>query len=149
MWQVAFVLETSWNEWACVQDPFLPYDDIHDQEVSHQADDADDHVDDHDGGLHSCWQQGVGLVVVAAEVAPIVELQVVDLGQQEVVRVLHLWPGVGVEVRWWRRVYAYQKEEWSLVRQGSQPTLIQNTVACMIRTMTATFLCHIYIHLPP
>lgn len=68
----------------------LPYDDIHDQEVSHQADDADDHVDDHDGGLHSRWQQGVGLVVVAAEVAPIVELQVVDLSQQEVVCVLHL-----------------------------------------------------------
>lgn len=76
----------------------LPYDDIHDQEVSHQADDADDHVDDHDGGLHSRWQQGVGLVVVAAEVAPIVELQVVDLSQQEVVCVLHLWLGVGVKV---------------------------------------------------
>lgn len=34
----------------------LPYDDIHDQEVSHQADDTDNHVDDHDCDFHPCWQ---------------------------------------------------------------------------------------------
>lgn len=71
----------------------LPYDDIHDQEVSHQADDADDHIDDHDGDLHTCRQQGVCLVVWTGEVVleerVVVELQVAQLGQQEVIWELH------------------------------------------------------------
>lgn len=46
----------------------LPYDDIHDQEVPHQADDADDHVDDHDGDFDAGGQEGVRLVVGTAEV---------------------------------------------------------------------------------
>ncbi len=72
----------------------LPYDDIHDQEVSHQANNADNHVYDHDGDLHPCWQQSVGLVIGTAKVVleerVVVELQVTELGQQEVVRELHL-----------------------------------------------------------
>lgn len=67
-----------------------PYDDIHDQEVPHQANDADDHVDDHDGNLHACRQHG-GVVVGTAEVVlekrVIVELQ---LSQQEVLREVHV-----------------------------------------------------------
>lgn len=72
------------------KEKLLPDDDIHDQEVSHQADDTDNHVDDHDGDLHPRWQQGIGLIVAIAEVV-VEERVVVKLGQQEVIRELHLW----------------------------------------------------------
>lgn len=76
---------------------FLPYDDVHDQEVSHQADDTDNHVDDYDGDLHPRWKQRFGLIVGTVEVVReervVVELQVAQFGQQEVVRVLHLCRG--------------------------------------------------------
>lgn len=100
---------------VCVQRFLLPYDDIHDQEVSHQADDADNHVNDHDGDLHPRWQQGVGLVVGTAEVVweerVIVELHVTKLRQQEVVRELHLWP---------RGDTVLHRPERSVFREGNQ-----------------------------
>lgn len=72
----------------------LPYDDIHDQEVPDQTNDADDHVDNHDGDLHPCRQQSISLIVGTAEVAleerVVVELEVSELGQQEVIRKFHL-----------------------------------------------------------
>lgn len=71
-----------------------PDDHVHDQEVPYEADDAHDHVDNHDGDLHPGGQQGVGLIIGFAEVVgeqrAVVELQVPQLSQQEVVGELHL-----------------------------------------------------------
>lgn len=64
----------------------LPYDDIHDEEVSHQTNDAHDHVDDHDGDLHPHWQV-VGVVLRVTEVVQ--KRKIVRL-QREVFRVVHV-----------------------------------------------------------
>lgn len=70
-----------------------PDDDIHDQEVPHQADDADNQVDHHHGDLDAGGQQSLRLVVASSEVVlehgVIVELQVAQLGQQEVLGKRH------------------------------------------------------------
>lgn len=71
----------------------LPDDDIHDQEVPHQANDTDDQVDHHHGDLDARWQQSLRLIVASIEVVlehgVIVELQVAQLGQQEVLGERH------------------------------------------------------------
>lgn len=73
--------------------PLSPDDDIHDQEVPHQADDADNQVDHHHGDLDAGGQQGLRLIVASSEVVlehgVIVELQVAQLGQQEVLGERH------------------------------------------------------------
>lgn len=73
--------------------PLSPDDDIHDQEVPNQADDTDNHVDDHHSDLDAGGQQSLRVVVVSSEVVleecVIVELQVAQLGQQKVVGERH------------------------------------------------------------
>lgn len=62
-----------------------PDNDIHDQEVPHQANDTDDQVHHHHGDLDARGQQSLRLVVASIEVVlehgVIVELQVAQLGQ--------------------------------------------------------------------
>ncbi|TNN80065.1 hypothetical protein EYF80_009717 [Liparis tanakae] len=53
-----------------------------------RADDTDNHVDDHDGDLHPCWQQAVGLI--PGTVGVVVELQMAQLSEEEVISELHL-----------------------------------------------------------
>lgn len=71
----------------------LPDDDIHDQEVPHQANDTDDQVHHHHGDLDTRGQQSLRLIVASIEVVlengVVVELQVAQLGQQEVLREGH------------------------------------------------------------
>lgn len=71
----------------------LPDDDIHDQEVPHQANDTDDQVYHHHGDLDARGQQSLRLIVASIEVVlehgVVVELQVAQLVQQEVLRERH------------------------------------------------------------
>lgn len=68
----------------------LPYDDIHDQEISNEANHADNHVDDHYGDFDPSWQQGVRLIVIVAEVVMEKrDIEERDPLQQEVLWELH------------------------------------------------------------
>lgn len=71
----------------------LPDDDIHDQEVPHQTNDTDDQVHHYHGDLDACGQQSLRLIVASIELVlehgVVVELQVAQLGQQEVLRERH------------------------------------------------------------